>query len=332
MGNILTWREVLAQSNAVFNQFGYSKWLPYAKFNRTLPYKHAGEFYHSGIGKFLLCVAMGESLEDHIDTIKKYRDRIDILTCDKGFGTLLEHGVKADFVILCDCNIPYRWVEKYIDETKDVKLLSTVYANPQWTYNWKGERYFFANEDSIQTEKHFLPIFNNNLRIIPAGSNVSNAMIIFFTGCNEHTNENWAGYEKYLLVGYDYSWRPNGNYYAWNNPEPKRYYMNHRTLRDINDSLVFTSENLYFSAKWLYSYVTTFNLPIVNCSERGILNIPYQSRLIDQLKLINPDARTIYNMQIAYNAMMKASEAYLYNKKMFETIREVRYYDNRTRL
>ena len=64
MGNVLSWREVVQQSNTVFDQFGYSKWLPYSKFNKFFPHTNGKELYHSGLGKFLLCCAMGESLED----------------------------------------------------------------------------------------------------------------------------------------------------------------------------------------------------------------------------------------------------------------------------
>ena len=329
MGNILSWREVVSQSNSVFNQFGFSKWIPYAKFNKYFPHKSGKELYHTGLGKFLLLCAMGESLEANIEVIKKYRDRVDIVTCDKGFGQLLEHGVKADYVVLCDCNIPHRHIEKYINETKDVTLLSTVYANPKWHYHWKGERCFFINEDSIHTEKYFKEIWGSDLRIIPAGSNVSNAMLIYFTGCSEFNNENWAGYEKYILVGYDYSWRPLGNYYAWLNPRPKRNYMNHRTMLDINGDMVFSSENLYFSAKWLYSYVTTFRVPTVNCSGRGLLDIPARNDLEKELSNINTSKECLNKFLTSFKEAQDAFRTYHNKNKIYEKTRGVLYNDNR---
>jgi len=321
MGNILSWQEVLNQSNAVFNQFGHSKWIPFAKFNKHFPHKDANSFYHRGLGKFLVCCAMGESLEENIDVIKKYRDRVEILTCDKGFGALLERGVKADYVLICDSNILFDHIEKYIDATEGVSLISTVYANPKWHYHWKGDRYFFIHEDSIGTENYFTKIFGDKIRVIPAGSNVSNAMVVFMTGCNEQKNENWGGYEKYILIGYDYSWRPKGNYYAWNNPKPKRYYMNHRTLLDFNGDMVFTSENLRFSARWLYSYITTFNLPIVNCSGRGLLDIPYKNKLENELMFINPDKRAKEKYFMGFGASANALKNYQNSKKEYEKLR-----------
>lgn len=311
MGVKVSQREVLNQSQQVFDQFGESKWIPNCKINAKLSRGDINSLKNSGVGKFLLLVAMGASLEDNIEIIKKYRDRFDILTCDKGFGALLEHGVKADFVMLCDASIPFKYLEKYVDQTEGVKLISTCYGNPEWTTVWKGEKFFYINKDSITSEHIFMPLMGDNIRLIPAGSNVSNAMLVFFTGSDNTQNINWSGYENFLLVGYDYSWQPDGNYYAWLDPKPKRFYMNHRTMIDYKGKVIFTSENLLFSSKWLYSYITTFGLPVLNCSERGILNINCSSLEKEVLK-INPDkskreiARQLF--EVAKNADLIARQ------------------------
>lgn len=274
MAILLSPEEIYKQSTSVFGQFGESKWIPFAKENVKLEHRPTEELRNIGIGRHMLLAAQGASLEEKADIIKKYRDRVVITTNDKCFGPLLEHGVKADFVMLCDCNILFKHIEPYIEDTKNVALLSTPYANPEWTRAWKGPRYFYVNKDAIQSEQIFIKIFGKDMRIVPAGSNVSNAMLIFWTGSDERQNINWGGFEKYILVGYDYSWRrkqDGGNYYAWNDPEPKRYYMQHRTAIDPYNNVVFSSENLIFSAKWMESYITSYGLPVVNASGRGLL-------------------------------------------------------------
>lgn len=323
MPNVLTWKDVVRQSNQVYGQFGESKWIPYAKKNAELTRRNTNELQNTGVGKFLLLAAMGESLESNIETIKKYRDRIDICTCDKGFGVLYEHGIKADYVVVCDCNILFQHIESHIDQTDGVKLLATPYANPTYTRTWNGDRYFFINQDAIESEKKFIEIFGKDVRVIPAGSNVSNAMLIFFTGSDEYQNINWGGYEKYILIGYDYSWRPDGNYYAWKNPVPKRNYMHHRTMQDINGDMVFTSENLYFSAKWAYSYITSFKLPVVNCSGRGILDIGKDNclPLKNVLASINPDKRAIKDCRESLEALRIASINHQNSQRLFEKSR-----------
>lgn len=319
---ILGWKEIQKQSESVYNQFG-ERWKKFAMENVKLPRKDVREFQNMGIGKHLLCVALGESTAEQIDVIKKYRDKVEIVTCDKGFEPLLEHGVKADYVMTCDTNVPFRFIKNSINETKGVKLLATPYANTEWTQAWKGDRYFYINKDSLETEKVFIKIFGDDIRLIPAGSNVSNAMLIFFTGSDEHENVNYSGYEKYILVGYDYSWKPDGNYYAWMNPVPKRYYMNHRTMLDLKQDIVFTSENLLFSAKWLYSYITAFHLPVVNCSDRGLLDIPYRNSLINEIGGLNPD--NIGNCKKHFDMMKSAYVSYGQSKDLFERSRHALY-------
>jgi hypothetical protein len=321
MPTLLNWKQVKAQSDSVFNQFGEKVWIPNAKKNVNLKRKDTRDFHNIGIGKHLLCCALGESLEHNVDAIKKYRDRVDILTCDKGFRPLLERGIKADYVILCDANILFdKWMGDAIKETKGVKLIATPYANPEWTTKWQGDRYFFINKDALESEKIFLNIFGKNTRVVPAGSNVSNAMLIFFTGADEVSNVNYSGYERFLLVGYDYSWRPDSNYYAWKNPIPKRYYMSHRTLLDMNNDVVFTSENLLFSAKWLYSYITVFHLPAVNCSQRGLLEIPLKGNLNEELERINTNK--IQDCQIYFKIMKDAYRKFQITKAEFEKARK----------
>ena len=104
---------------------------------------------------------------------------------------------------------------------------------------------------------------------------------------DEFSRITFAGYERILFLGYDYSWRPDGNYYAWTDPKPKRFYMNHRLLRDVNGDLVYSSENLIFSARWLNQYIQSFNMDAVNCGKRGLLECP-QGDLSEQLSSINP--------------------------------------------
>lgn len=273
----LDYQAVKQQSTAVFNQFGKSKWIPFAEENS----KHKNrrdpeELRASGVGKILVSVGLGASLEDSIDDLKKYRDKIDIICCDKGFKVLLDNGIKPNYVMLADCNILWqKWAPRE-EETQGVSLISTPYGNVTWTRKWRGPVYFYVNRDAIGTEEIFLEIMGNKARLVPASTNVANAQVVFWTGLDEiNPNMPFGLYEKILLVGYDYSWRPNGNYYAFRDVKPKRHYMNHNTMLDVNRDLVFTSENLLFSAKWMTDYCSAFNhlLNIVNCSDRGLLEI-----------------------------------------------------------
>ena len=321
MSKLLSNAEVISQSKTVFGQFGESVWIPNAKKNVALKHHDANKLISCGIGKVLVLVGMGPSLEEQVQSIIKYRDRCDVCVCDKGFGPLLDHGVKADYVFLCDANIPYRHIEPYIDKTDGVKLIATPYAQTDWTTNWRGERYFFVMRDAIESEQHFYAIFGP-VRGVPAGSNVSNGMLSFFAGCDETNDKNWAGYERYLLIGYDYAWPLKGNYYAWSNPVEKRHYMTHRTILDMNMNTYFTSENLYFSAKWMMSYLSKFKIPVVNCSKRGLLMVVQQSTLEKELSRLRPKEVTSKMVRQSFEALRQLSGALEESKRSFNLARE----------
>jgi len=323
MSKLLSTEAIRNQSKAVFRQFR-DLWIENAKENSRIEgRRNSAELEHMGIGKCAVLVAMGSSLENSVEEIKKYRDRIDVICCDKAFMPLLDHGIKADLVIVADAGIPFEYMEKSWRETTGVKLVSTPYANPVWTKMWRGPKYFYINQDAIETESIFSVIMGKDTRIIPAGSNVSNAMISFLTDCGGQKNSNWGGYERYYLTGYDYSWQSKGNYYAWNDPKPKRFYMTHRTMLGFNGDVIHTSENLLFSAKWLISYITTFDLPIINCSEQGLLDIPLKGNLERELNKINPNPWMQRSIKDAYHSWKDTHYAAKRCENNFNSLREV---------
>lgn len=325
----LSYIDVRNQSRQVWGQFGEKVWLPNARTNAKLEYKDCRELAGSKLGKVSVLAAMGASVEDNIEALKANRDKYEITTCDKGFGALLDKGIKADYVVLCDATIPFKWFEKYQEESKGVSLLATAYANPEWTHAWKGDTYFYINKDAIETERNFTPIFGDKMRIMAAGSNVSNAMLIFWTGCDEKSAANWSNYEKFLLVGYDYSWRPKGNYYAFNDPQPKKFYMHHRTMLDINGDRCFTSENLLFSAKWLMQYIDSFNLPAINCSNRGLLDIKYKRDLKAELENINTNPEAINACREWFGKVKNSTMELMKAREGFQKSREALIYGTR---
>jgi len=322
MARHLTYKDTKRQSLEVFGQFGHTKWIPNAKENAKLERRSAFELQNVGLGKTLVLVAMGASLEENIDVLKQHRGKVDILCCDKAFVPLMERGIKPDYVMICDANIPARHYETHVLQTNDIVLIATPYANTLWTKPWLGPRYFYVNKDAINSEEIFIPIMGKDTRVIPASSNVSNAMVVFMTGSDERKRLNWGGYEKYLLVGYDYSWRPKENYYAWSNPIPKRHYMHHLTMHDFKGHYSFTSHNLLFSARWLYDYVTFHQVPVVNCSERGLLDIPMKNTFENELCAVNADNRAREYVRDTYKQLQNTTVAHLQAQRMFDRARE----------
>lgn len=327
----LTYKDTKAQSKAVYAQFGEGLWKKNIMKNAKLKACNAEELRNIGIGKTCVLVAAGPSLERSIDLLKENRAKIDIACCDKAFGILAEHGIIADFVTLADAGIPVKWIEPYIALTEGVKLFAGCYSNPEWTTRWKGPKYFYCNEDSINTEKIFKPMIEKNgipTRTIPAGSNVSNAMLCFINGSNNHGLQNYMGYDRVILIGYDFAWSPDANYYAFTNPIPKRHYMHHRTILDYRGNIVYSSENLLFSARWLHQYITEFNINAVNCSEFGLLDIPKCNPLKDELSKVPNDPQgqikiknLFENLQAQHALFQKAKQDFMNAQEEYHGIR-----------
>ena len=319
---LLDYAAVKKQSEMVFGNFR-EKWMEQSRVNSQLSFEHPEKFRNIGLGKSLVMVAMGASLEDDIELLKQYRDRIDIMCCDKAFGALMRHSIKPNYVMLADANVSIEWAKDYIDQTEGICLISTVYANPEWTKAWKGPRTFYMNKDAIGSERHFLPMWGDKMRIIPASSNVSNAMIVFMVGCDDNIHTNFSGYQNYFLTGFDFSWRAEGNYYAFANPTDKRHYMNHRTFLDFNKDICHTSENLVFSAKWLMQYIETFKLPITNCSGRGLLELRQRSRLSDILPRLSADKTIPERIRAEFRKVQALHDQFVAAERQFNKNREV---------
>jgi len=321
MGSVLSRKQILDQSNCAYNEWCV-KWREHAIKHSKLKQPSLEDFRNIGIGKVIVLVANGASLEKHMDIIKENKDNIDIMVCDKSLGHLIKQGIKPKYCIMADAKVSYEtYCEPYKDSLKETTLFANACGNPKWAFeaDWKNI-YFYINKDVIQSEIEFQKL-SGCPNIIPAGSNVSNAMVIFVTqSCNEG-RQNFFGYDIILLSGFDYSWLPDGNYYAYDKEaNGKYYYMNHVSALNQNCDLVYTSHNLAFSAKWLYGYVTTFKLPVVQCSHDSLLPLPW-SGPIDKYITYNyhcEDAGTMIKLDKSKGELIKQLNAIVANQKNIE--------------
>lgn len=264
--------ETRQQSLACYHQWK-DIWQENAKFHGTrFPMKPLSEFINIGIGKAALCIANGYSFEENIETIKKNQHNVDIIACDKTIMHCIENGIIPKFCIVCDANVSYeKYLEPIKEKLKDTILIINVCANTKWAIsgNWK-DIFFFVSMDVLNTE-HIFSGISGCQNIIPAATNVSSQMVVILTQSNNHGVQNFFGYDKYLLIGFDYSWGE--NYYAFDKDGGgKINYMKNIYLKNIRGDLCCTSSNLMFSARWFESYLRAFRLPIFQCSDRSIVS------------------------------------------------------------
>lgn len=309
--------EVKKQSKAAYGQWA-PQWRKQALENKAIAeskwsgFKNMEVLFSTGVGKFALLVANGASFETEIETIKKHAANVDIVACDKTLGNLLAHGVVPKYCVVCDANVSYeKYLEPYKDQLSETILLGNVCGNPKWSEaNWK-DAYFFINEDIIDSHLEFQAL-TGCANMIIAGTNVSNAMLVMMTQCNNSGTANVFGYDRYLLIGFDYCWNDN-RYYAFDKDgSGKGNYMRHLFLHDLDGDEIYSSQNLYFSAKWLDRYIRTFSVRAIQCSSASLLPASGRGKLdkLMQYTFKPDDSKTV-------------KELVSYRRKVFEKIMEI---------
>ena len=186
----------------------------------------------------------------------------------------------AEYVFSSDARISYEnYCEPWVAHSKNITLVANVVNNPNWGLNWKGPRTFYVNKDNIESEKEFSKI-SGIYDLIPAASNVSNAVVTYASSVLK--------YEKYLLTGYDFSFKIGEPFYSSDPFHAKNFYLNQMRLLDIYGNMVSCSHNLSFSCRWLTEYVNRAvgSSKVVNASEDGILDIPLLGKLDEELSKI----------------------------------------------
>lgn len=276
---------IRTQSESAYKQWA-PQWRDNAKAHSQIKQKSFQDFENIGVGKALLCVANGYSFEEEIETIKRNQRFVDILCCDKTLGHLLDNGIIPKYCMVCDANVDFeKYMAPYADVLQDTILFINVCANTAWSFNgnWK-DIYCFANKDIIDSHLEFSNL-SGCQNFLPAGTNVSNAMVILATQSDNEGRKNFFGYDKIILTGYDYSWRSKGKYYAFDQDGGgKDKYMRHVYLYTQGGEFAYTSGNLAFSRDWLLKYVSTFNLPVVQTSKNSIYQHGKVGNLEEQMK------------------------------------------------
>jgi hypothetical protein len=313
----LSKKQIIDQSNNAISQWG-ALWEKHCLHHKETQGKfikqNLADYENTGIGKACLLVANGYSFECEIETIKKYKDNVDVVACDKTMGHLLNHGITPKFVIVCDANVNYeKYMEHWKDQLQDTVIFQNICGNPKWVDNgnWKN-KYFFSNRDVLKSEKKWMEL-SGCINSIPAGTNVSNAMIVFMTQSDNEVRRNFFGYDKILLVGFDYSWPWDGHYYAFDKDAGgKRNYMRHVFGKNHEGGLCYTSNNLNFSSKWAQEYINAFKLPVIQCSKKSILRAKSYGALAEQMQ---------YNYRKEDSAKVRGLVAQ--RRKIAESLKEI---------
>jgi hypothetical protein len=274
------------QSKAAYKQWA-PQWRKHAEMHKPFAANTFEEFENIGVGRAVLCVANGYSFEEHISVIRTHQRNVDILACDKTMGHLLDNGITPTYVVVCDANVDYqKYMAKWKDQLSKTVLFINACANPEWSQNGNWKKVVtFVNKDVLGSEKEFAEL-SGTRNSICAGTNVSNAMVILLTQSDNEGRNNLFGYDKILLIGFDYSWKFGGKYYAFDaDGGGKAQYMRHSYAVAPNGEFVYTSGNLHFSLDWLKTYISHFKLPVIQCAPASLLSVGGPARdLAEQMQ------------------------------------------------
>lgn len=298
--------DTIQQSKAAYSQWA-PQWRERAKFHSKHKMLPMSKFYQTGFGKAILSIANGKSFEDNIEIIKKYQHNVDIICVDKCLKHCLEHGIKPKYVLVCDANVSYEtYLQPVETQLEGITLFINVCANTKWSDNgnWK-EIIFFVNKDVLGSEKEFIELSGCN-NVIAAGTNVSNAQMVLLTQCDNNLIQNFFGYDKILMIGYDYCWSDDG-YYAYDKDGGgKSNYMKTVYIFNLAKKFCFTSTNLLFSAKWLDKYISTFKIPAYQCSADSLLAGVKVCNLAEQMRyLYKPEDAGVIIDLVAHRKELK---------------------------
>lgn len=302
--------EVRRQSEAAYGQW-CKQWRDHATKHASLaPHKSLADFFGVGIGRACVLIGNGYSLQENITELIEARDNVDIMACDKSLGHLLERGIKPDYCMVADANVDYeKYLKPFEDQLENTVLFMNVCGNTDWSHNgnWK-DVYFYVNQDVLKSELEFSELSKCN-NFIPAATNISNALVVLMTQSNNNGRNNHFGYDKYLLLGFDYSWRHDGGYYAFDHEGGgKRYYMKHIYALDTRGTPIYSSGNLLFSARWLNKYISAYKppLPIVQCSKSSLVAGVGHGDLKEHAKYsFRPDDRKVVQQSIRKRAALQ---------------------------
>lgn len=308
-----TTAEIIEQSKCAYNQWA-EQWRKQADYVSKFDMKSLDDFENIGVGKACLVIANGYSFEENIQTIKDNQDHCDIFCIDKTLKHCIDNGITPQYCLVCDANVNYeKYMEPVKDKLQDTVLFINVCANPKWidNGNWKDYR-FFVNRDVLESEKEFSALSGCN-NLVPAGTNVSNAAVVFLNQSDNDGIKNYFGYDILLLIGYDYCWNKKG-YYAFDHMgDGKYHYMRNVHLYNSLAEFCYSSTNLLFSARWLNDYIKIYKVKAVQCSNNTILETVLKSK--DLAKSMHYNFKPEHSEFVRY--MLKSK------REMLKSIKEI---------
>lgn len=205
--------------------------------------------------KKVVIVAGGPSLDDEMDSLKKYRDDLVILSVGTSARKLIAAGICPDAIIITDpLDTMYRQVEGVQTENIPLLLLSTASRTVVDCY--KGQIYVVYQKGYEAAEEvaseHSYTLFQTG------GSVTTTALDVCIR----------FGAEKIILVGADMAYTDNRSHAGGLGYEENDF-SNFRQVTAVGGGIVNTTKNLDTYRKWIERRIEGLKSPVVYNTSRG---------------------------------------------------------------
>jgi hypothetical protein len=274
------------KENIKNNAFSRPNVRPLKYLMNTLPY----------IGKPLILVAAGPSLDKNLHLLKNYQDRSIIIVNDIILFKLLEYNIKPDFVVLID---PSDSIKRFWDflDTSDLTLVCPTTISPVTLSSWKGKVITFSQSDRDIHKGKVLKRIETGF-----GSLENN----FFVGATMMQLANILKPRLITLIGHDFAFTDNKAYCdgvldikIWDDLYPIGSEEHEKQLKIVKEQevkkellvefketkeQVYTTRTLVLYKDTLTKLIKQYRLNVVNATEGGIFYDVKNCKFEDILK------------------------------------------------
>lgn len=205
--------------------------------------------------KNVVITAGGPSLDDEIDSLKKYRDNLTILSVGTVAKKLLEYDIRPDAIIITDPqDTMYQQIVEINAEDIPMILLST--ASKTIVKHYKGPiylayQYGYEPAEKVANEKGY-SLFQTG------GSVTTTALDVAIT----------FGANKIVLVGADMAYTDNRSHTSGAGLVEKDF-SDYRQVTAVGGGVVYTTRNLDIYRKWIENRIADLKIPVVYNTGRG---------------------------------------------------------------
>lgn len=262
-------------------------------------------------------VGAGPSLDNRIEYLKKYRDRLLVISCGTSIGTMFRYGIKPDFHVELESDyVVYEALSKSTTEEfrKDIILLASAQVNPRALNLFDRSCIFFKDSTALSelfVENHKDIISNTTPTCTNAGVAIA---------CH-------LGVKNIFLFGTDFGFidknvhHASGSIYYKDKSEISAVLSDandfeiEKTIKttDVNGRLIDTKP-MYFVSQRMVEECIKFNhlkkIKVFNCSDGASIKntqwlpIDIMDKTLSGLSTaINPDsiAIDVYNLSVPFN-------------------------------